>query len=79
MLRYDSVSEPELPASWILSGYHKFAEKWGTTATVKFTQWHRFDVFPARTTAQTRNGVLDVDYRWKDAWSFSLGQDYYLN
>ena len=79
LLRYDSVSEPELPASWILSGYHKFAEKWGTTATVKFTQWHRFDVFPARTTAQTRNGVLDVDYRWKDAWSFSLGQDYYLN
>lgn len=79
LLKYDSVSEPELPASWILSGYHKFAEKWGTTATVKFTQWHRFDVFPARTTAQTRNGVLDVDYRWKDAWSFSLGQDYYLN
>lgn len=78
--RYDSVSDPELPASWILSGYHKFGEKWGTTATVKYTQWHRFNVFPAKSTnTQIKNGVLDVDYRWKDAWNFALGQDYYLN
>lgn len=78
--RYDSVSDPELPASWILSGYHKFGEKWGTTATVKYTQWHRFNVFPAKSTnTRIKNGVLDVDYRWKDAWTFSLGQDYYLN
>lgn len=77
--RYDSVSDPELPASWILSGYHKFGEKWGTTATVKYTQWHRFYVFPASTTAPIKNGNLDVDYRWKDAWNFALGQDYYLN
>lgn len=78
--RFDSVSDPELPASWILSGYHKFGEKWGTTATVKYTQWHRFNVFPAKSTnTQIKNGVLDVDYRWKDAWNFALGQDYYLN
>ena len=74
--RFDSVSEPELPASWILSGYHKFAEKWGTSFTVKYTQWHRFYTFPARSTG---TGNMDVDYRWKDAWSFALGQDYYLN
>lgn len=74
--RYDSVSDPELPASWILSGYHKFGEKWGTTATVKYTQWHRFYVFPAYSSG---TGNLDVQYRWKDAWNFALGQDYYLN
>lgn len=74
--RYDSVSDPELPASWILSGYHKFGEKWGTTATVKYTQWHRFSVFPAYSFG---SGNLDVQYRWKDAWNFALGQDYYLN
>lgn len=74
--RYDSVSDPELPASWILSGYHKFGEKWGTTATVKYTQWHRFSVFPAYSSG---TGNLDVQYRWKDAWNFALGQDYYLN
>lgn len=74
--RYDSVSDPELPASWILSGYHKFGEKWGTTATVKYTQWHRFSVFPAYSSG---SGNLDVQYRWKDAWNFALGQDYYLN
>ena len=74
--RYDSVSDPELPASLILSGYHKFGEKWGTTATVKYTQWHRFHVFPAYSSG---TGNLDVQYRWKDAWNFALGQDYYLN
>ena len=74
--RYDSVSDPELPASWILSGYHKFGEKWGTTATVKYTQWHRFYVFPAYSSG---TGNLDVQYRWKDVWNFALGQDYYLN
>lgn len=77
--RFDSVSEPELPASWILSGYHKFAEKWGTSFTVKYTQWHRFYTFPARSSVPLKNGNMDVDYRWKDAWSFALGQDYYLN
>ena len=74
--RFDSVSDPELPASWILSGYHKFGEKWGTTATVKYTQWHRFSVFPAYSSG---SGNLNVQYRWKDAWNFALGQDYYLN
>ncbi len=78
MNRYDSVSEPELPASWILSGYHKFGEKWGTTATIKYTQWHRFYVFPASSNNPMKPN-LDVDYRWKDAWNFALGQDYYLN
>lgn len=76
--RYDSVSDPELPASWILSGYHKFGEKWGTTATVKYTQWHRFHVFPAYSDNPLRPD-LGVQYRWKDAWNFALGQDYYLN
>ena len=76
--RYDSVSDPELPASWILSGYHKFGEKWGTTATVKYTQWHRFHVFPAYSDNPLKPD-LGVQYRWKDAWNFALGQDYYLN
>ncbi len=77
--RFDSVSEPELPASWVLSGYHKFAEKWGTSFSVKYTQWHRFYTFPARSNAPLKGGNFDGDYRWKDAWSFHLGQDYYLN
>lgn len=76
--KYHSMSDPELPASWILSGYHKFAEKWGTSFTVKYVQWHRFYEFPANSTnpISPDNGV---EYRWKDAWTFALGQDYYLN
>lgn len=75
--RYHTFADPELPASWILSGFHKWNEKWGTSATVKYIQWHRFYTFPAQSTA--RGGNYDVDYKWKDSWTFSLGQEYYAN
>ena len=75
--RYNTMADPELPASWILSGYHKFGEKWGTSASVKYAQWHRFYTFPAQSTAP--GGNYDVNYKWKDAWTFALGEDYYLN
>ena len=82
--KYHSAADPELPASIILSGYFKTAEKWATTATVKYTLWHRFPVFPGKTTdkallAATGKKNLDVPYRWKDAWNIALGEDYYLN
>lgn len=73
--RYNTMADPELPASWILSGYHKFGEKWGTSASVKYAQWHRFYTFPAESTS----GDYSVDYKWKDAWTIALGEDYYLN
>lgn len=77
---HHSSSDPELPASVILSGYVKTAEKWATTATVKYTLWHRFNVFPGKTTQFLLNGGnLDVPYRWKDSWNVALGEDYYLN
>ena len=77
---YHSASDPELPASVILSGYFKTAEQWATTATVKYTMWHNFHVFPGKTTVPVvPGGNLDVQYRWKDAWNVALGEDYYLN
>ena len=76
---YHSASDPELPASVILSGYAKTAEQWATTATVKYTMWHNFHVFPGKTTSPLKGGNLDVQYRWKDAWNVALGEDYYLN
>ncbi len=76
--KYHSASDPELPASVILSGYFKTAEQWATTATVKYTLWHRFGVFPGKSTWPLRQN-LDVEYRWKDAWNVALGEDYYLN
>ncbi len=76
--KYHSASDPELPASIILSGYFKTAPKWATTATVKYTLWHRFGIFPGKSTWPRRRN-LDVPYRWKDAWNVALGEDYYLN
>ena len=77
--RNQTMSNPELPASWILSGYHRFSEKWATSATVKYIQWHRFKVFPSK--VYTPQGTLnkDVQYKWKDAWTFSIGEEYYLD
>ena len=77
--RNQTMSNPELPASWILSGYHRFSEKWATSATIKYIQWHRFKVFPSK--VYTPQGTLnkDVQYKWKDAWTFSIGEEYYLN
>ena len=77
--RNKTMADPELPASWILSGYHRFSEKWGTSATIRYTQWHRFYTFPAKSYGKGGRQNLDVDYKWKDAWTFSIGEEYYLN
>ena len=76
--RYNTMSDPELPASWILSGFHKWNDKWASSFTVKYAQWHRFYTFPAKSTFPG-NGNYDVDYKWKDAWTFAVGQEYYMN
>ncbi len=76
--KFKSMSDPELPASWVLSGYHKFAPKWATSFTVKYVMWHRFYTFPGKTSWPARQN-LDVDYKWKDTWTFALGQEYYMN
>lgn len=77
--RNQTMSNPELPASWILSGYHRFSEKWATSATVKYIQWHRFKVFPVRIYTAGGESIQDVQYKWKDAWTFSIGEEYYLD
>lgn len=78
--RNNTMADPELPASWILSGYHKFGEKWGTSATIKYIQWHRFYTFPAKSyTPDGKTNNYDVDYKWKDSWTISIGEDYYLD
>lgn len=73
--RYETMADPELPASWILSGYHKWNDKWATEATAKYIQWHRFYTFPA----YSGSGDHSVQYRWKDSWTFALGQEYFAN
>ena len=78
-IRNTTMADPELPASWILSGYHRFSDKWATSATVRYTQWHRFYTFPAKSYGPTGDRNLDVDYKWKDAWTFSIGEEYYMN
>jgi long-chain fatty acid transport protein len=78
--RLHTMSNPELPASWTLSGFHKWNDKWATEATVKYIQWHRFYTFPCKASGSPLNGGnYDVEYRWKDSWTFALGQEYFAN
>ena len=58
---FHSAADPELPASIILSGYFKTAPKWATTATVKYTLWHRFGIFPGKTTNKRMLQILSKE------------------
>ena len=86
--RVHTMSDPELPASWTLSGFHKWNDKWATEATVKYIQWHRFGVFPGHGDVSQlplqlqgllKQGNYDVEYKWKDSWTVALGQEYYMD
>jgi len=79
-MRLETMADLELPASWILSGYHKWNDKWATEATAKYIQWHRFYTFPCKAyPGMLNDGNYDVQYRWKDSWTFALGQEYFAN
>lgn len=65
----------DAPEQVQLSGYHKLNDKIGLSAGAKWTRWTRFDAL----TIHTSNPLVQVEVaqRWKNAWNFSLGMDYY--
>lgn len=67
---------PDLPASLLVSGYHKLNEKWGLAASVRYTDWK--DSFQEFTLKSSLGGKT-VDEKWRETWTISFGADYYLN
>lgn len=74
----DGRSSPDLPASVLVSGYHKATDKIGLSASVRWTQWSKsFQEFKMESSGP---GSLAVHpYEWRDSWTVSAGADYYLN
>jgi len=81
----DGRASPDLPASLIISAYHQLNDKWGLSASARWTQWSVFDKF----TMQTPTGAgtpyyyagafVQHNYDWHDTITYSLGADYKIN
>lgn len=63
----------DAPEQVQLSGYHKLNDKIGLSAGAKWTRWTRFDALVINNSFKS----VEVAQRWKNAWNFSLGMDYY--
>lgn len=73
--RFDAILPMDAPEQVQLSGYHKLNDKIGLSAGAKWTRWTRFDALTIHTSHPTTQ--VEVAQRWKNAWNFSLGMDYY--
>lgn len=73
---YDGKASPDLPASLLVSGFHKLNDKWGLSASVRYTDWKdSFQEF----TLESSFGGKTVQEKWRETWTISFGADYYLN
>lgn len=76
----DGKASPDLPASILVSSYHKPFEKVAFTASVRWTEWHdSFKEFDMNSSFTKAAGIKPVDYNWKNTWTIALGGEYYLN
>lgn len=77
-------ASPDLPASVLVSGFHKLNDKWGLSASVRWTDWKdSFQEFtlesPNAIILAPLGGKKTVDEKWRETWTISFGADYYLN
>ena len=76
-------ASPDLPQSILVSGYHQLNDKWGLSASVRWTDWEdSFEEFTLKSSAlilQPTGGKNTTKEKWRSTWTISLGADYYLN
>jgi len=75
-------ASPDLPQSILVSAYHQPTEKWGLSASVRWTDWENsFQEFTLASDALILKpaGKKTVDESWRKTWTISVGADYYLN
>ena len=77
----DGRASPDLPASAIISAYHQLNDKWGLSASARWTQWSVFDTFTMYTPTGSAapGGFQQQHYDWHDTVTFALGADYKIN
>ena len=73
---FDGESAPDLPASVLISGYHKLNDKIGLSTSLRWTEWSKsFPEFIMKSSFKT----VYHPYKWKDTWTIAVGADYYHN
>ena len=82
----DGEASPDLPSSILLSFYTKPLKKFSFLASIKWTEWSVFDEFSMSSASGIVNPAVPVGgvkstnpYNWKNAFTYSLGTNYYLN
>lgn len=66
-----------LPDTFSISFYHRFAEKWAVMADATWTRWSLFDELKATFDDDTPDSVTTEN--WEDTWRYALGLTYYAN
>lgn len=75
-------ASPDLPDSVLFSAYHKLNPKIGLSGSIRWTHWSVFKDFVMESDSPvlaSLNGEYHSEYRWKNAWTTTVGLDYYYN
>lgn len=71
-------ASPDLPASVLISGYHKLNDKIGLSSSIRWTEWSKsFPEFEMK--SSTPFSYVNHPYKWRDTWTVAVGADYYFN
>lgn len=74
----DGEASPDLPASVLISGYHKLNDKIGLSSSIRWTEWSKsFPEFEMTSSGPKSN--VNHPYKWRDTWTVAVGADYYFN
>lgn len=72
----DGRASPDLPATLLVSGYHKLNDKIGLSSSVRWTEWSKsFPEFKMESSGKS----VTHNYKWRDSWTIAVGADYYIN
>ena len=74
----DGLSSPDLPASVLLSAYHKATDKIGLSSSVRWTEWNKSFSSFTMSSSFPKSSVTQ-QYDWRNTWTVSVGADYYHN
>ena len=76
-------ASPDLPATILVSGFHKLNDKWGFSSSVRWTDWkdsfQEFSLISPNAVILAPAGKKTVQEKWRETWTVSFGADYYLN
>lgn len=73
----DIHANVDLPEYVILSGYHKFNDKFAFSGIIKWTHWDLFEALDIKEDKHN-TGISYTPEKWKDTWYFGIGLDYFV-